>query len=196
MADRLQKPWTVILGWFIANLLAVAFVALVPYIFPPVLRLHGGMLVSSLIVGFPIGLAQWIALRRVAPISVLWIFSISLALPLGLTILNSPIFLGGLSLLDDESIIAFMIGYAVIGLVVGLIQWVFLRSHFAKPLVWPPVSAAGLGLGMGLVLAMISPSGIAPVILGVLVYALATGAVISRTGTSSADDEATLPSAA
>ncbi len=176
-------------------MLAVAFVALVPYILPPVLPVRGGMLVSSLIVGFPIGLAQWIALRRVAPISVLWIFSISLALPLGLTILNSPMFLGALGFLDDESISAFMIGYAVIGLVVGLIQWVFLRGHFAKPLVWPPVSAAGLGLGMGLVLALISPSGMAPVILGVLVYALATGSVISWMRISGADDKVTMPSA-
>ena len=88
-----------------------------------------------------------------------------------------------------------MIGYAVIGLVVGLIQWVFLRGHFAKPLVWPPVSAAGLGLGMGLVLALISPSGMAPVILGVLVYALATGSVISWMRISGADDKVTLPSA-
>jgi len=195
MAHKRQPLGTVILGWFIANLLAVVLVAVASLIHPPALPIRSGMLVGSLIIGFPIGLAQWVALRRVAPISVLWIFSISLALPLALVILNNPIFLGAIGFLEDESIVALMIGYAVVGLVVGLIQWVLLRGRFDKPFLWPLVSSAGLGLGMGLVLALISRSGIAPVILTVLVYAVATGSVISWMRTSCEEDQASLPSA-
>ena len=127
MARERHGARAVILGWFIANLLAVALIGLLPFIHPLVLPIRGGMLVSSLIIGLPIGLAQWLALRRVAPISLLWIFSISFALPLALVIVNSPVFLGVFDFFADESVIA-LIDCAVIGLVVGLIQWVLLRK--------------------------------------------------------------------
>jgi hypothetical protein len=197
MAHERHSTWAVILGWFIANLLAVAIISLLPFIHPLVLPIRGGMFVSSLIIGLPIGLAQWMALRRVAPISLVWIFSISFALPLALVIINSPIFLGAFGFFGDESAIA-LIDYAVIGLVVGLIQWVLLRGHFAKSFLWALVSSAGLGLGIGLVLAsdLINQSGIAPIILVVLVYAIATGSVISWIPMSGTKAETSVPSAA
>ena len=83
--------------------------------------------------------------------------------------------------LDDESVLSLTAATATIGLLGGLAQWFFLRGQFTKSLVWPLGSAVGLGLGTGIVLAsnLIDQSGIISIILVVLVYAMATGLVIS-----------------
>jgi hypothetical protein len=178
MARKLYKVGVVILGWFVANLLGVAASGALILI-PSFLTSIHGMLVSSLIIGLPIGFAQWIALRRVAPISILWVLTISVGLHLGLVV--SPILAGILGFHDDESVLSLTAAYTTIGLLVGLAQWLFLRGQFTKSLVWPLSSAVGLGLGFGLVLAtnLINRSGIISFFLVVLVYAIATGLVIS-----------------
>ncbi|MEA3441068.1 MAG: hypothetical protein U9R58_12385 [Chloroflexota bacterium] len=180
MARKLYKGWVVILGWVIANLLGVAAIGALILIFPFLTSIPG-RLVSSLIIGLPIGFAQWIALRRVAPISILWVLTISAGLLLGLVVVNSPIPVGFWGFLDDESVLSLTAIPTTIGLIVGLAQWLFLRGHFAKSLVWPLSSAVGLGLGIGLVLVsnLINQSGIVSIILVVLVYAIATGLTIS-----------------
>jgi hypothetical protein len=178
MARKLYEVGGVILGWIVANLLGVAAIGALSLI--PFLTSIPGMLVSSLIIGLPIGLAQWIALRRVAPISILWVLTISAGLLLGLVV--SPILAGIFwGFLDDESVLSLTAAYTTIGLLVGLAQWLFLRGHFTKSLVWLLSSAVGLGLGTGLVLAtnLIHQSGIVSIILVVLVYAIATGLVMS-----------------
>jgi hypothetical protein len=178
MARKLYKVGGVILGWIVANLLGVAAIGALILIFP-FLKSIPGMLVSSLIIGLPIGLAQWIALRRVAPISILWVLTISAGLLLGLV--AGPILAGILGFPDDESVLSLTAAYTTIGLLVGLAQWVFLRGHFTRSLVWLLSSALGLGLGVGLVLVsnLIDQSGIISIILVVLVYAIATGLVMS-----------------
>jgi len=129
-----------------------------------------------------IGIAQWIALRRVAPILLLWSLTVSAGLLLGLEVIDNPICCGIWGFLDDESVLSLTAAYTTIGLLVGLAQWLFLRRHFAKSLVWLLGSAVGLGLGTGLVLTtnLIYQSGFVSIILVVLVYAIATGFVISR----------------
>ena len=179
MTRKLFELGGVIPGWVIANVLGVAAIGALGFILP-FLQFIPGMLRSSLAIGLPIGLAQWIALRRVAPISILWVLTISAGLVLGHKV--SPILAGlfGESL-DDESVLALTAAYTIIGLLVGLVQWVFLRGHFTKSLVWLLSSALGLGLGTGLVLVsnLINESGIVSIILVVLVYAITTGFVIS-----------------
>src|SRR5512139_917233 len=103
MAPKLYQVGRVILGWIVANLLGVAAIGVLGLVVP-FLKSIPGMLVSSLLIGLPIGFAQWIALRRVAPISILWVFTISAGLLLGLVVNKSPIpaLLGGF--LDDESV--------------------------------------------------------------------------------------------
>ena len=179
MARKLYEVGGVILGWVIANLLGVAAIGVLSLI--PFLTSIPGMLVSSLLIGLPIGVAQWIALRRVAPISILWVLTISAGLLLGLVVINSPIPVVPWGFLDDESFLSLTAACTTIGLLVGLTQWLFLRGHFAKSLVWLLSSAVGLGLGTGFVLAsdLINQSGIISIILVVLVYAIATGLVIS-----------------
>ncbi len=68
MARKLYAVGVVILGWFVANLLGVAAIGALSRI--PYLTSIPGMLVSSVIIGLPIGFTQWIALRRVAPVSI------------------------------------------------------------------------------------------------------------------------------
>jgi len=178
MARKLYEVGRVILGWIVANLLGVAAIGALSLI--PYLTSIPGMLVSSLIIGLPIGFAQWIALRRVAPISILWTLTISAGLLLGLVVINSPIS-GIWGFLEDESVLSLTAAYTTIGLLVGMAQWLFLRGHFTKSLVWLLSSAVGLGLGTGLVLVsnLIHQSGIISIILVVLIYAIATGLVMS-----------------
>jgi hypothetical protein len=195
MAHKGHSPWAVILAWFIANLLAVAVIALLPFI-PPVLPIRVGKFVSSLIIGVPIGLAQWIALRRIAPISILWVLTVSAGLILGHVL--TPTLAGVWVFQDDESVLTLTADYVTIGLLVGLLQWTLLRSYFAKSLVWLLSSAVGLGLGTGLILItnLVDQSGIGSIILVVLVYAIATGLVVSWMPISGTEDEAIKPSPA
>ena len=179
MARKLYEVGRVILGWIVANLLGVAAIGVLVLILPSLTSIPG-MVVSSLIIGLPIGFAQWIALRRVAPISILWALTISAGLLLGLVVINSPIS-GIWGFLGDESVLSLTAAYTTIGLLIGLGQWLFLRGHFARSLVWPLSSAGGLGLGIGLVLAsnLIHQSGVISIILVFLVYTIVTGLVKS-----------------
>ena len=179
MARKLYEVGRVILGWIVANLLGVAAIGVLVLILPSLTSIPG-MVVSSLIIGLPIGFAQWIALRRVAPISILWALTISAGLLLGLVVINSPIS-GIWGFLGDESVLSLTAAYTTIGLLIGLGQWLFLRGHFTRSLVWPLSSAGGLGLGIGLVLAsnLIHQSGVISIILVFLVYTIVTGLVKS-----------------
>lgn len=130
--------------------------------------------------GLPIGLAQWIALRRIAPISFLWVLTISAGFVLAyVTIL--PMLEGILGFLDDESVLLFTLSYTSIGALVGMTQWLLLRAHFNRSMIWILANAAGLGLGIAIVLItdLIHQSGIASIILVTFAYAVTTGAVIS-----------------
>jgi hypothetical protein len=195
MARKLSELGGVILGWTVANSLGVAAIGALSLI--PFLTSIPGILVSSLIIGLPIGFAQWIALRRVAPISILWVLTVSAGLLLGLVV--SPILAGVFwGFLDDESVLSLTAAYTTIGLLVGMAQWLFLRGHFTKSLVWLLSSAVGLGLGTGLVLAsnLVNQSGIASIILAVLVYSIATGSTISWMSVSHRKTESNLVNAA
>lgn len=179
MARKLFEVGGVILGWIAANLLGVAVLGAL-ILFVPFVRSASGRLATSLVIGLPIGIAQWIALRRVAPISILWVLTISAGLLLALVV--GPILGGTLGgTLDDESVLAMSAFGATIGLCVGLVQWLFLQGHFTKSLVWPLGSAVGLGLGITLILVaeLIDRSGEISAILVALVYATATGFVVS-----------------
>ena len=180
IARKLYEVVRVILGWLIANLLGVAAVGALVLVFP-FLKSIPGMLVSCLLIGTPVSFAQWIALRRVAPISILWVLTISAGLLMGLVVINSPIHILPLGFLDDESVISLTAVCMTIAFFVGLAQLLLLRGHFTKSLVWLLSSMVGLGLGVALVLVsnLINRSGLISIILVVLVYAIVTGLVIS-----------------
>jgi hypothetical protein len=193
MARKLSELGGVVPGWIAANLLGVAAIGALSLI--PFLTSIPGILVSSLIIGLPIGFAQWTALRRVAPISILWVLTVSAGLLLGLAAI--PILGRIWGSLDDESVLTLTAAYTTIGLLVGMAQWLLLRGHFAKSLAWLLGSAVGLGLGTGLVLVsnLIHQSGIASIILVAFVYAIATGLVISWLPSSHRKTESNLVNA-
>ena len=193
MARKLSELGGVVPGWIVANLLGVAAIGGLSLI--PFLTSIPGILVSSLIIGLPIGFVQWIVLRRVAPISILWVLTVSAGLLLGLVAI--PILGGIWGSPDDESVLSLTAAYTTIGLLVGMAQWLFLRGHFTKSLAWLLGSAVGLGLGTGLVLVsnLIHQSGIASIILVACVYAIATGLVISWLPSSHRKTESNLVNA-
>ena len=195
MAQKFSEVGKEILGWMVAIFLGVAAIGVISLI--PYLTSIPGMLVSSLLIGLPIGFTQWIVLRRIAPISILWVLTISAGLILGLVVVNSPMAVGVWGFLDDESVLSLTAAPTTIGLLVGLVQWLFLRRHFAKSLVWLLSSAVGLGLGSWLVLVtnLIDRSGIISIILVTLVYAIATGLAITWMPVSDTKAENNLVSA-
>jgi hypothetical protein len=93
----------------------------------------------------------------------------------------SPALGGILGFLDDESVLLLTLIYTSIGLLVGVAQWLFLRAHFNRSLIWLLANAVGFGLGIAIVLVtnLIDESGIASIVLVTFVYAITTGAVIS-----------------
>lgn len=192
MTRKLYEARGVILGWIVANFLGVAAIGVLALI--PFLTSIPGRLVSSLLIGLPLGFAQWIALRRIAPISILWVLSISAALPIGLVVI--PKIAGIWGFLDDESVLSMTAFLATLGLIVGFVQWLVLRGHFAKSLVWLLSSAVGLGLGIGLVLASnLIDHGLTSIIVVTLVYSVVTGLTISWMQASDTEIEGNLVNA-
>jgi hypothetical protein len=122
MERRLYGVGGVVSGWIVANLLGMAAVGALVFVFQFLLKSTPGVVVSSLLVGLPMGFAQWIALRRIAPISMLWPLTTSVGLLLGLVFLNSPMFVQLWESLDDESVLSLTAGYVIIGLFFGLAQ--------------------------------------------------------------------------
>jgi hypothetical protein len=179
-----------IVAWFVANFLGVAAVGALSLI--PFLTSIRGRLVSTLIIGLPIGFAQWMALRRIAPISGIWVITISAGLLMGI---DNPI-LGMWGFLDDESILGLTAGAATFAFLLGLAQWLFLRDRFPRSLVWPVASAVGLGLGIGLALASnLMNQGLVPITIVTLVYSAVTGLAISWTYLADERAEGNLASA-
>jgi hypothetical protein len=160
--------------WILGNFLGVAGIGLV--YFSPFVTSIRGIPWTSLAIGLPIGIGQWIAFRSIAPISWLWIFTI----PIGLTLGIMASIRGLWGFLDDESILALTLGAAPIAFCVGLVQWPLLWRHLGKTWIWPVSSTLGLGLGIGLILVsnMIDVF-LLPILIVTLVYSLLTGLAIA-----------------
>jgi hypothetical protein len=175
MSRKVVEIRSSFLSWIIANLLGFATLGALIFVLP-FLKSNPGIVAGALIIGLPIGLSQWIALRRLAPISILWVLTIAIGLLLSVVVLRV---VPGRTweYVDDESVVVLAAIYTAFGFIVGLIQWFLLRRQFPNSLVWLLGSSLGSGLGFGLVLAsgLISQSGIISSIIVVLVYASATG---------------------
>jgi hypothetical protein len=193
MTEKLGVTRAAILMWIAANLLGVAALGVLSLI--PYLTSIPGRLVSSLLIGLPLGIAQWMALRRVAPVSALWVLTIPAGLILGIAVI--PVFGGLWGFVDDESVLAMTAGTMTIGLCVGLLQSFLLRGPFTKSVVWLLSSTVGLGLGAFLILVsnLINQSGILSIVLVTVVYAAATGVVVPWLPASHAKAESNLVNA-
>ncbi|MGB3702638.1 MAG: hypothetical protein WA997_15325, partial [Anaerolineales bacterium] len=82
---------------------------------------------------------------------------------------------------DNDSIAALTAGYFLIGFAIGLPQWLILRRQLPKSWIWLLGSSIGVAAGFWIILVtdLISQSGISSYIVGVLVYSIVTGLVLS-----------------
>jgi hypothetical protein len=171
-----------ILAWIAGNFLGIAVPSSLILFIPDLESIDtiAGIVAIFLAIFIPIGLAQWLVLRRFMPLSPLWMLTIPVGFVLSFFILafipNSM-----WQNIDDEAPTTLAILFTACGAAFGTTQWVLLRRHFAKSSTWILGSAVGLGLGFGLVLAtdLIDQSGFISGIIVILVYGIATGSTFS-----------------
>lgn len=175
--DYLNKPF---LTWLFANMLGFGVLG-ASYFLIPARTLMSGIVASALIISIPIGLAQWIALRRILQTSILWIFTIPIGAPLGYGILRLIPNVLWQILGDDESVAVLTAGYFVIGFAIGVLQWLILRQQLLRSSIWILGSSigAGAGLWLNLVTDLIHQSGVISYVVWVLVYAIVTGLTLT-----------------
>ena len=187
-----RKPF---LTWFLANMagfaaLAGAFLALLrlmansalvgPFLLLPRLTGISGVAAFGFLFALPLALIQWLALRRCAPVSALWIVTIPAGLLMAALIFRAiPERLW--DFLDDESAAVLTALFAILGLAVGLPQWPLLRRSYPHAFVWPAASAAGVAGGFAFVLSsdLISTAELLALIVVVAAYAGATGLALA-----------------
>lgn len=103
-----------------------------------------GEIVSSVAFGLTVGLAQWVILRRLFQGVGWWILASTLAAPLGMAASNAVHF----ALLNSNALYLMnSLGFAALGLVVGIAQWWVLRGHLRKAGWWVLASSAGWFVG-------------------------------------------------
>jgi hypothetical protein len=173
----LQKPF---LLWMLANLGGFILLGLV---FMLALRLpfEQNIFGSTMIITLPISITQWLALRRLGPVSWLWILSFPIGL-LAALLLFRHFPNGLLPIVDDESLLAITMGYLLCGLLVGLPQWLLLRPILSRASLWLLATAGGLALGILVVLTtnLINISGFLSIVVVALLYTGFTGIALSR----------------
>ncbi len=164
--------------WILANGIGLGAMGLLTLVVPaPVLRTR---LATNLIISIPIGLAQWIALRRFTNISLLWIFTIIIGVFI-IPYLSQAIPAGLWQIVDDKSVLALTSFPFFIGFIIGLAQWLVLRRQVPGASLWVPGSAVGLAGGLWFILVTdIIDIPILNVIIPVLIYSIITGLFLTR----------------
>ena len=165
--------------WSIANILGLSIPPLIMLLVPSLTAISG-LLGTTLLISMPLSIAQWAALRRTLPVSILWIFSIPASIiVLVLIVREMPESYWGY--IDPESLAALIAISFVIGLMIGLPQWLILRRECAGSSTWLLGSALGVGFGAGIVIAteLVNISGILAYTIAVLIYVIATGITLS-----------------
>lgn len=165
--------------WILANMLGFGFLGIALLVSPSLMEISG-LWGSTLIVSIPISIAQWIALRRIIPVPVLWVLTLPVSVLVVILLPREipqrfwqfvPEFLAG-----------FIFPYLVIGFLIGLPQWIILRRHLDKASIWLLGSSIGVALSAGVAIdtGLVNLSGITAYIIAVLVYASATGLALIR----------------
>ena len=164
--------------WTLANFTGLGAMGLLTVVIStPVLMTRLG---TTLIISIPIGLAQWIALRRFADINPLWIFTITIGVFL-VPYLSQVIPEGLWEFLDDESVLVLTSFPFFIGFIIGLAQWLILRRRVPGAIVWLPGSAVGLAGGFWFILVTnLIDIPILNIVIAGLVYSITTGFILNR----------------
>ena len=166
--------------WLLANLSGFGLLGLAVLLVPGWLA-NAGFIVSILVISIPVSIAQWLVLRKTVAYSWLWIFAMPVGLLLGILLLRS-IPESVWQIVGDESIVTLAGGYLVVGFLVGIPQWLLLRTRFEKASLWLAASALTPALGLALVLFtnLIDWSELISYILIILIYGTVTGYLLSR----------------
>ncbi|UCF26912.1 MAG: hypothetical protein JSW42_09685 [Chloroflexota bacterium] len=175
--SQYRKPFLI---WVIANMLGFGVLGIVLVLFPSLMSIPG-MFASTLIISIPIAIAQWIALRQLFSVSILWILTVPVGFLLVIFIIREhPELLLPIAA-DDESPIAFAMIFFQLGLVIALPQWLLLRRHLPNSSIWLLGSSLGLALGFWLVLVteLFDKSPVISSIIAILFYAVSTGLILS-----------------
>lgn len=165
--------------WSIANILGLSIPPLIIFLVPSLTAISG-LLSTTLLISLPLSIVQWIALRRSLPVSALWIFSIPVSI-FTIVLIIREIPERYWLLIDPDPLAALITTSLVIGLLIGLPQWLILRRECDHASIWLLGSTLGVGLGASIVIAtdLVNISGILAYIIAALIYAIATGITLS-----------------
>ena len=179
MSQKFGTSRVQFLIWFLANIIGFGVLGAFILVFPFMLG-RAGFYITTFFLAVPIGLAQWIALRRPLQTSVLWILTIPLGIPLSFLLMN-VIPAGYWFKADDDSLVAMTSMIFLVGLVIGLLQWIILRRQIERASAWILGSAVAVAGSFWLISAthLIDQSGIISYITVALVYSGITGLVLS-----------------
>jgi hypothetical protein len=179
MKQKSGFHWTPFLTWLLANVLGFGSLGIALHLFPSIL-FPSGFLGSVLIVSIPISLAQWLAMRRFFPTSILWIITILIGLAaamLAMKYLPRSIW----DYVDGDALTTLIVAYLIIGVIISLPQWIILRRYCDKASLWILGTSLGAALGMGVVFAtdLINQSGIISYVLAFILYTITTGLTLA-----------------
>jgi hypothetical protein len=180
MSQQSSYRFTPFLIWLFANILGFGALVLLTLVSPFLMSIKS-IVVSTLVISLPISVAQWLALRRISKTSVLWILTIPIGLLLALLLLRSIPSLAWLNI-DDESLTVLTAGIFLIGFMIGLPQWLILRHQFTGSWLWLLGSTLAVTGGFWLIVAtdLINHSGFFALVVGLFVYIVTTGLILSR----------------
>jgi len=139
---------------------------------------------AGAIIGFSIGITQWLLLRKKFGLPSFWLYSVAIGfilteLIVGIVLWKMDINRGELSFVEDNPLAHALI-LAITGLLIGLIQMPLLRKHFHRIAYWAAASTVAWGVGV-LLTAIDTESDIGLLllfILGTLLYGSITGATL------------------
>jgi hypothetical protein len=167
------------LVWFLANLLGFGALGISILVFPTILG-KLGFYATTFILALPISLAQWIVLWRIQSISILWILTIPIAIPLSFLVLEL-IPAGFWFEADNDSVLAMTSMFLVVGLMIGLLQWIILRRQLARAATWLFGSSIGVAGSFWFIAmtGLLDHSGVMAYVVVALIYAGTTGLFLS-----------------
>jgi len=165
--------------WIAANLLGFISMSVL-LIALPILKSIPNFVAPLIIIGVPFGLAQWLVLRRLIPLSPIWVLTFPVGWFLS-SLIPAAIPESLWQIIDSESPVTLTVIYIIMGAVMGLPQWLILRRKLSKAALWILGSSLGVGLGFGLVLVtgLINQSEYISYMVVVIVYGIATGIILS-----------------
>ena len=166
--------------WSVANILGLSIPPLVLFLVPRFTAISG-LFSTALIISLPLSIAQWAALRKTLPVSALWIFSIPASI-LAMVLFIREVPERYFSFINSESLAVLAAAFFVIGLIIGLPQWLLLRRECSGSSIWLLGSGLGVGVGAFIVIAtdLVNRFGLLAYMIVVLVYIVATGTALAR----------------